>query len=64
MSTSPMVTTGALILTAASPVRVIVGEVSEIEPGVMRIVLTPKQTLSVIPCVAFTVWLPMSIWIV
>ena len=36
------------------------GDVSEIDAGVMAIELTPIETVSVIPCIASTVWVPIS----
>src|SRR5258708_25208339 len=46
---------GAWILTAAIAVRLMVGERSVIDAGVIEIELNPKHTLSVIPCNVFVV---------
>src|SRR5258707_815051 len=51
---------GAWILTAAIAVRLMVGERSVIDAGVIEIELNPKHTLSVIPCNVFVVCMPRS----
>ena len=55
-----IITKGAFKLIMASPVRFIIGDWSEIDPGVMLIVLIPKQTLRFIPIIVSTFWVPSS----
>jgi len=50
-----IVVRGAVMVTAASAVRLIIGAINEIDAGVIAIELNPMHTLSVIPVIAWTV---------